>query len=192
MTQVLRTLHFKCIKMKFIETLLPGAFLVELDPRSDERGFFARTFSSREFESHGLRGDLTEVSISRNYKSGTLRGMHFQRTPHEETKFVRVVRGRIFDVIVDIRKTSPMRGRWFGRELSAETGLALYVPAGFAHGFLTLEDHTDVLYHISDTYCSEAAAGFVWNDPQVAIHWPKMPVVMSAADRSLPEIKDNV
>lgn len=173
--------------MKFTETPLPGAFLVESEPHKDDRGFFARMFSAREFRDHGLRGDLTEVSLSRNLKAGTLRGMHFQRSPHEETKLVRVVRGRAFDVIVDIRNASPTCGKWFGQELSAETGAALYVPAGFAHGFLTLEDQTDVLYQITDTFCPEAASGFAWNDPTVAIGWPETPRVISAADQSRQE-----
>ena len=170
--------------MKFTETPLSGAFLVELEPRHDDRGFFSRMFSAREFRNHGLRDDLTEVSLSRNLKAGTLRGMHFQRAPHEETKLVRVVRGRVFDVIVDIRNASPTFGQWFGRELSSESGTALYVPAGFAHGFLTLEDQTDVLYQISDTFCPEAAAGFAWNDPNIAIRWPRTPTVISQADQT--------
>lgn len=172
--------------MKFIETPLSGAFVVEIEPHSDERGFFARMFSAREFREHGLRDDLTEVSVSRNLKARTLRGMHFQRPPHEETKLVRVVRGRVYDVIVDLRDFSPTLGRWFGRELSAETGEALYIPAGFAHGFLTLEDQTDVWYHITDTFHPEAAAGIRWDDPFFGIAWPNQPEIISKADGSLP------
>lgn len=172
--------------MKFTELPLSGAFLVELEPRTDDRGFFARTFSAREFREQGLRDDLTEVSVSRNFKAHTLRGMHFQRPPHEETKLVRVIRGLVYDVIVDLRDSSPTFGRWFGRELSAETGEALYIPAGFAHGFLTLKDQTDVWYHITDTFHPEAATGIRWNDPFFGIVWPNQPEIISKADGSLP------
>jgi dTDP-4-dehydrorhamnose 3,5-epimerase len=169
--------------MKFTETPLSGAFLVELDPQSDDRGFFARAFSASEFLAKGLCADLTEISLSRNHRAGTLRGMHYQHAPHEETKFVRVVCGRIFDVIVDIRETSSTRGEWFGTELSSKQGNGLYIPAGFAHGFLTLEDATDVFYQITDTFCAEAADGFAWDDPKVGIAWPIKPQVLSVADR---------
>jgi dTDP-4-dehydrorhamnose 3,5-epimerase len=178
--------------MKFNPTTLPGVYLVEAVPHVDERGFFARICSAREFRDHGLRGDLTEISLSRNFTAGTLRGMHFQRSPREETKIVRVVRGRAFDVIVDIRESSSTFGQWFGQELSAETASALYVPAGFAHGFLTLEDQTDVLYQISDTYCPEAATGFAWNDPRVAIRWPAKPLHLSARDRKNPCLHESL
>lgn len=174
--------------MKFTETPLSGAFVVEIEPHPDERGFFARMFSAREFREHGLRDDLTEVSVSRNLKARTLRGMHFQRPPHEETKLVRVVRGRVYDVIVDMRDFSPTLGRWFGHELSAESGEALYIPAGFAHGFLTLEDQTDVWYHITDTFHPEAAAGIRWDDPFFGIAWPNQPQIISKADSSLPHL----
>jgi dTDP-4-dehydrorhamnose 3,5-epimerase len=172
--------------MVFKETVLSGAYLVSLEPHCDDRGFFARVFSMREFRERGLCFELTECSLSRNTSARTLRGMHYQREPHAETKLVRVVRGRIFDVIVDIRETSPARGKWFGVELSAENGMALYVPAGFAHGFLTLEEKTDVYYQISDTYMVAATTGFAWNDPSVGIAWPFEPLVMSDADRRLP------
>jgi dTDP-4-dehydrorhamnose 3,5-epimerase len=172
--------------MKISESPLSGVWLVEPEPASDARGFFARVFSGREFRELGLCGDLTEVSISRNHVAGTLRGMHFQRDPHGETKLVRVVRGRVFDVAVDIRPGSPAFGRWHGLELSAEEGNALYIPAGFAHGFLTLEENTDVMYQITDTYNPASAAGFAWNDPSIGIAWPFKPSVMSDADRRLP------
>jgi len=176
--------------MKFINTSLPGALLLEPDPRNDRRGFFARIFSCREFRSQGLCGDLTEISISRSLLRGTLRGLHFQRPPHEETKLVRVVRGRIFDVIVDLRKTSPACGKWEGFDLSDVNGLALYVPAGFAHGFMTLEDNTDVLYQITDTFHPDSASGIRWDDPTLNITWPLQPSVMSDFDSNLPDLKD--
>lgn len=177
--------------MKFTETPLSGAYLVELEVHSDERGFFARTFSAEEFHAQGLRSDLTEVSLSRNLKAGTLRGMHFQKFPHEETKLVRVVRGRAFDVIVDIRPDSPTFSQWYGQNLSAETGQALYVPTGFAHGFLTLEDQTDVWYQITDTFHSSAATGLAWDDPAIGIQWPHAPTIISQDDRTRPKIDAN-
>jgi len=176
--------------MKITETPLRGAYLVELEPHSDERGFFARAYSPSEFRKQGLRDELTEMSLSRNIKAGTLRGMHFQKSPHEETKLVRVVRGRAFDVIVDIRPESPTFRQWHGQELSVENGRALYVPAGFAHGFITREDQTDVLYQITDTYKSAAAAGLAWDDPTIAIQWPQAPSIISQADRSRPRLKN--
>lgn len=170
------------LKMKFTETPLPGAYLVELEPHTDERGFFARSYSPSEFREQGLRDDLTEVSLSRNLKAGTLRGMHFQKSPHAETKLVRVVHGRAFDVIVDIRHDSPTFGQWHGQELSAEGGQALYVPAGFAHGFLTRDDHTDVLYQITDTFEPGSIDGFAWYDPNVGIAWPGDVIIASQSD----------
>lgn len=169
--------------MKITETPLSGSFFVELEPLRDERGFFARAFSAKEFNQFGLRGDLTEVSISRNLAEHTLRGLHFQREPHGEAKLVRVVRGRAFDVIVDIRRNSATFGDWFGMELSAVEGNALYIPPGFAHGFLTLEAQTDILYQISDTFHAAASDGIAWNDPQIGIAWPSTPEIISAADR---------
>jgi dTDP-4-dehydrorhamnose 3,5-epimerase len=175
-------------KMKFTELPLSGAYLVSLEPHCDERGFFARTFSAREFRERGLCGDLSECSLSRNSQAMTLRGMHYQCEPYAEIKLIRVMRGRVFDVVVDIREVSPTHGKWFGVELSADNGMALYVPAGFAHGFLTLEDNTDVYYQISDTYMAAAATGFAWNDPSVGIAWPFEPLVISEADRKRPNL----
>lgn len=176
--------------MKFTETPLPGAFLVEMEPSHDIRGFFGRAFSAREFRGKGLDADLTEISITRNLVAGTLRGMHYQYGRHAETKFVRVIRGAVFDVIVDIRPDSATRGKWFGWNLTPTNGAALYIPKGFAHGFLTLEDNTDVLYQITDTYDAQAATGFAWNDPDVAIAWPGEPTVISPRDAALPPLRD--
>ncbi|GAB4165181.1 MAG: dTDP-4-dehydrorhamnose 3,5-epimerase [Terrimicrobiaceae bacterium] len=161
-------------------------YLLDTEPHADKRGFFARLFSAREFRDAGLREDLTEVSLSRNLKARTLRGMHFQSLPHDECKLVRVPRGAIFDVAVDIRPDSPSCGQWLGVELSHENLRGLYIPRGFAHGFLTLENDTDVLYHITDTYRPEAATGFAWNDPVVGIDWPCDPVILSERDAALP------
>jgi dTDP-4-dehydrorhamnose 3,5-epimerase len=174
--------------MKFTETPLHGAFVVEMEPSCDERGSFGRAFSAREFRERGLVGDLTEISISHNLRRGTLRGMHYQSEPHAETKLVRVTQGAAFDVIVDIRTGSPTWGRWFALELTAKNGLALYIPAGFAHGFLTLEDNTDILYQITDTFHAGSATGFAWNDSSVNIRWPQIPDVISSKDGALPEL----
>jgi dTDP-4-dehydrorhamnose 3,5-epimerase len=173
--------------MRFRETPLPGAFLVELELHEDERGFFARTWCREEFEAHGLSTEIAQCSISRNTKRGTLRGMHFQRAPHEETKLVRCVRGTIYDVIVDLRPESPAHTRWFGVELSGRAGNALLIPPGFAHGFQTLEDDTDVLYQISAAYQPGSAAGVAWDDPAFGIEWPHSKGrIMSDRDRAWP------
>ncbi|MFZ4775252.1 MAG: dTDP-4-dehydrorhamnose 3,5-epimerase [Terrimicrobiaceae bacterium] len=170
--------------MNFIEAPLSGAYIIEMESSSDERGSFGRAFSAREFCERGLEGGLTEISISRNLHAGTLRGMHFQKEPHSETKLVRVIKGAAFDVIVDIRKDSPTWGKWFGLELSAENCRSLYIPRGFAHGFLTLKDNTDMLYQISDTFHADAATGFTWNDPKINIVWPGQPVLVSEKDQN--------
>lgn len=172
--------------MKFTETSLPGAYLVEMEPSHDKRGFFGRAFSAREFRGRGLDAELTEVSICHNALAGTLRGMHYQHGPDAEAKFIRAIQGAIFDVIVDIRPASPAFKKWFGWHLTSANGAALYVPKGFAHGYITLEDKTDVLYQISDTYNAQASTGFAWNDPAVAIEWPGVPAVISSRDAALP------
>jgi dTDP-4-dehydrorhamnose 3,5-epimerase len=151
---------------------LEGAFIVELEPREDERGSFARVWCREELVANRLEPELAQCSVSHNPLAGTLRGMHFQRAPHEETKVVRCTRGSIFDVIVDLRPDSPTYTAWFGATLDAEHGTAMYVPKGFAHGFQTLVDDTDVLYMISHPYAPEAASGIRWDDPAVAIDWP--------------------
>ena len=160
--------------------------LVRLELKADERGFFARTYSSREFMALGLERNLSETSVSYNGKCGTLRGMHYQSPPHLEAKLVRVTRGAAFDVAVDIRSDSPTYLKWFGVELTEHNHLALYIPKGFAHGFITLENHTELLYHITDTYKPAHATGFAWNDPRIGIAWPNAPVIMSETDRLLP------
>jgi dTDP-4-dehydrorhamnose 3,5-epimerase len=158
-----------------------GAYLVELDPSEDERGFFARLWGREEFAELGLNPELAQVSVSRSTRAGTLRGLHFQRSPHEEAKLVRCTRGVIFDVVVDLRVDSPTRGTWSGAELDAVRGSALYVPEGCAHGFQTLTNDADVLYLISHPYVPEAADGVRWDDPAFAIDWPE------AASRTISE-----
>lgn len=172
--------------MIFTPARLQGAFLVKLEPHRDERGFFARTWCRREFAEHGLIADIAQTSISFNSRAGTLRGLHYQRPPHQEAKLVRCTRGAIWDVIVDLRPTSPTAGRWQGFELDAETRDALYVPEGFAHGFQTLRDDTEIEYQISAFHAPEAAAGLRHDDPALKIHWPLPVSVISDRDREWP------
>ena len=173
--------------MIFRETGLTGAYLVEPERIRDERGFFARSWCAEEFARHGLSPRLSQCSVSWNRRLGTLRGLHFQRAPNAESKLVRVTRGSIFDVIVDLRPASPTRHRWFGVELDAESGLSVYVPEGFAHGFQTLEDDTEVLYQISVPYHAADADGLRWDDPALAIAWPAAEErVISARDLAFP------
>jgi dTDP-4-dehydrorhamnose 3,5-epimerase len=169
----------------FTETGLPGAWLVEPEPIADERGFFARTFDADAFAERGMRAAFPQCSVSYNARAGTLRGLHFQAAPHAEAKLVRCTAGAIFDVIVDLREGSPTRGRWTGVELSAENRRALYVPEGFAHGFQTLADASEVLYQISAPYVPDAARGVRWDDTAFGITWPPAGArVMSERDRA--------
>ena len=167
--------------------MIAGPCVIELEPIVDERGFFARSWCRDELAANGLETGLAQCSISRNTTRGTLRGLHFQRAPHEETKIVRCVRGAIYDVIVDLREDSKTHGSWFGIELADESGLALYVPAGFAHGYQTLVAATDVEYMISAPYAPEFAAGVGWDDPAFGIRWPPVEHrIISRRDRSWP------
>lgn len=174
--------------MKLVETPLPGAYVIELERHEDERGFFARTWCESELSAAGLDTSVAQCSLSRNPQAGTLRGMHFQSAPHAETKIVRCTRGAIFDVIVDLRRESPTHGRWFGLELSAMRANALYVPKGFAHGFQTIVDESDVFYMISVPYEPSAGAGVRWDDPEFGIEWPAAPNrTINDKDRSWPD-----
>jgi dTDP-4-dehydrorhamnose 3,5-epimerase len=168
--------------MIFTESPLSGAYVVDLDRIEDERGFFARSFCKAEFAARGLATEMSQCSVSFNLRRGTLRGLHFQAAPHDEDKLVRCTRGGIFDVIVDLRPESPSYRRWFGTELTAENHRALYIPKGFAHGFLSLLDETEVFYMISVAYVAGAARGLRWNDPALEIQWPFTPRVISARD----------
>jgi dTDP-4-dehydrorhamnose 3,5-epimerase len=167
-------------------TKLAGAFLVEPEPRSDDRGFFARTYGESEFRELGLEPCGRQWSISYNIRRGTLRGLHFQADPHGETKLVRCVSGAVWDVIVDLRRDSPTFGQWAAAELSAANRIAFYIPRGFAHGFQTLADHSELLYGISPDYVPDAARGVRWNDPAIGIAWPLPPVALSPRDAELP------
>jgi dTDP-4-dehydrorhamnose 3,5-epimerase len=174
--------------MIFTESPLPGAYVIDLERLVDERGFFARSYCAEEFAARGLGPELRQCSVSYNARAGTLRGMHYQSTPHEEHKLVRCTAGAVFDVIVDIRPSSPTHGRWFGAELSAANRRSLFIPPGFAHGFVSLADHAEVYYMISVAHAPQSGRGFRWNDPAFAIEWPTEPVVISARDASFPLI----
>jgi dTDP-4-dehydrorhamnose 3,5-epimerase len=168
--------------VKYQELGLKGAYVISLERIADQRGFFARTWDAREFEEHGLEPALVQCNVSFNLKRGTVRGMHFQRPPHEEVKLVRCHRGSIFDVLVDIRPDSPTRYRWEGVELTAENREMLYVPKGFAHGYQTLEDDTEVFYQVSEFYHPESEGALLWNDPAIGIRWPVAEVTLSDKD----------
>ncbi len=172
--------------MKFLETPLPGAYVIEQERRSDVRGYFARTFCAREFGAHGLSAHMVQGNVSYNARRGTLRGMHLQRAPHAEDKLVSCIAGALYDVIVDVRPGSAAFGRWFGIELRANDGRALYVPKGFAHGFMTLEDHSVASYLMSEYYAPGYGAGFRYDDAAVGIAWPLAVAVISEQDARLP------
>lgn len=173
--------------MKFIPTELPGAYLIELEKQVDNRGFFARTWCTREFGDHGLNPDLVQTNLSYNQSKGTLRGMHYQAAPHGEAKVVRVTRGAIYDVIVDLRPGSLTYARWLGVELRADNYLSLYIPEGFAHGFLTLEDHTEIAYLMTEFFVPSAMRGLRWDDPALGIVWPAAVAVIAKKDQSWPD-----
>ena len=177
--------------MIFESTPLSGAFLVGIEAHSDERGFFARTYCHDEWTRRGLETELSQCSVSFNHRRGTLRGLHYQAEPWPETKLVRCTRGAVWDVMVDLRPDSPTFGRFHGVELDADNRLALYIPAGLAHGFQTLQDDSEVFYQISASYRPEAARGVRWNDPELAIPWPREVTMISDRDRSLPLLKDH-
>ncbi len=174
--------------MIFHKLKLEGAYRIDLEPREDERGFFARAWCQRELAEHGLETRVVQSNLSYNRHKGTLRGMHYQAPPHEEVKLVRCIRGSIFDVILDLRPDSPTYLQWVGVELTAANRQMLYVPRGFAHGFQTLEDDTEVFYHVSEFYHPEAERGVRWNDPQFAIQWPAVEKrIISPKDQNWPD-----
>lgn len=174
--------------MIFTETRLRGAFVIEPERLEDERGFFARVWCQREFAAHGLSTALAQSNLSFNRQQGTLRGLHYQATPHQEIKLVRCTRGAIYDVIVDLRPESRTFKQHAVVVLSAENHKALYVPEGFAHGFQTLQDNTEVLYQMSAFYVPESARAVRWDDPGLAIAWPLPVSVISARDREAPDL----
>ncbi len=175
--------------MKFYETKISGVFEIQIEPKQDERGFFARSWCREEFESHGLNPKLVQCSISFNTQRGTLRGIHYQAAPYAEVKLVRCTRGAIYDVVVDLRPQSPTFKSWIGATLTSENRQALYVPEGCAHGFLTMEDRTEVFYQISEVFNAQSARGVRWDDPAFEILWPGSVEVISERDRSYPNFE---
>lgn len=173
--------------MKFNETSLKGAFVIDLDFIEDERGFFARTWCKEAFEVQGLTTAMSQISISFNPRRGTLRGLHYQLKPYEEAKLIRCTAGSIYDVIVDLRPDSPTFKQWTVANLTGTNRKMLYVPEGCAHGFQTLEDETEVLYHISEFYHPEVARGIRWDDPTFKFDWPLSDRIMSERDKNFPD-----
>jgi dTDP-4-dehydrorhamnose 3,5-epimerase len=175
--------------MKFESTDIDGVVLITPDRFHDERGFFAQTWGQIDFEAQGLRPCMLARNLSYNRVAATLRGMHFQRAPHAEVKLVSCTAGAIFDVAIDLRPDSKTRGKWVAAELRADSGAMLYIPEGFAHGYLSLEPETRVEYLMSAYYAPQAAGGVRWNDPAFGIKWPMQPEVMNERDRSWPDFK---
>ncbi len=179
--------------MVFIETKLPGVYIIEVERIEDERGFFARTFCQREFEAHGLNPRAAQCSTSFSKRKGTLRGMHYQMAPSEEAKLIRCTMGAIYDVAVDLRRDSPTFKQWVAVELTAENRNMAYLPMGVAHGFQTLVDHVEVCYQISEFYDPRSARGLRWNDPAIGIDWPPVETrTISAKDRSYPDFGEGM
>lgn len=170
--------------MIFNETPLKGAYTIELNKKGDERGFFARLFCINEYDTLGLDNNIVQINNSLSATKGTLRGMHYQLAPKAETKIVRCIRGALYDVILDLRKDSPTFGKWYSVELSAENRRMMYVPKGFAHGFLTLVDNTEAFYLVTEFYAPDSERGVRWNDPKFNLKWPFEPLVISDKDRN--------
>ncbi len=168
--------------MIFTPSNLQGAFILDIKKIEDDRGFFARSFCRKEMEEHGLNTNMVQANCSFNKTKGTLRGLHMQNPPFEESKLVRCTRGAIFDVIVDLRKDSQTFKQWLGVKLSASNHRMLYIPEGCAHGYITLEDATEVYYHVTEFYTSSAEVGFRWDDPAFNIQWPIQPLNISQKD----------
>jgi dTDP-4-dehydrorhamnose 3,5-epimerase len=175
--------------MIFGETRLKGAYTIDLERVDDHRGFFARTFCREEFNKRGLNSSVAQCNISYNRKKGTLRGMHYQVAPHSEAKLVSCIAGSIYDVIIDLRANSETYCQWLAVEVSAQQRGMLYIPEGFAHGFQSLEDDTEVFYQMFQFYESTAGCGVRWDDPVFAIEWPDGPRIISDRDKSYPDFR---
>jgi dTDP-4-dehydrorhamnose 3,5-epimerase len=173
--------------MNFRPLSIPGAYLIESEPSTDERGSFERIWCAREFELHGLSSRLVQCNISTNRRQGTLRGMHYSVPPRAETKVVRCVKGSVFDVLLDLRPSSETYRKWVAEILSRDNARAVFVPQGVAHGFQTLEDETDILYEMSEFYDPQCARGARWNDPAFDIAWPLADPILSGRDRETPD-----
>jgi dTDP-4-dehydrorhamnose 3,5-epimerase len=176
--------------MKFTETKLKGAFIVEIEKLTDDRGFFGRSWCRKEFEAYGLTSRVVQTNVSFNRKKATLRGMHYQIAPHQESKLIRCTRGAIYDVIIDLRSELPTYKQWVGVELTADNYSMLFVPEGFSHGFMTLMDNTEITYQVSEFYTPGSEKGIRFNDPTVRIRWPLEVSVISDKDRTWPDFVD--
>jgi dTDP-4-dehydrorhamnose 3,5-epimerase len=173
----------------FKETKLKGGYVIEPEKFEDHRGLFARSFSQEEFAQHGLRSQFVESGISFNHRKHTVRGMHWQAPPNEQAKLVRCTRGAIFDVMIDLRPDSPTYKQWFGQELTAQNRLMLYIPEGFAHGYQSLADDTEMFYLLSGAYAPASERGVRWNDPAFAIAWPETErIILNERDRTFPDV----
>jgi dTDP-4-dehydrorhamnose 3,5-epimerase len=175
------------VRVIFTETKLKGAYIIEIEKLKDHRGFFARAWCQNEFKVQGLTSSVVQANVSSNMKKGTLRGMHYQLSPHEETKLVRCTRGAIYDVIIDLRTASPTYTQWIGVELTEENYKMLYVPENFAHGFQSLKDDTEVTYQVSQFYTPGSESGIRWDDPAFSLKWPIEVQVISDKDKSWPD-----
>ena len=178
--------------MKFIETPLPGAYVIELEKRGDDRGWFARFFCEREYQQRGLNHQIVQANTSASKYAGTLRGMHYQLAPKAEDKIVRCLRGALFDAIIDLRPESPTFLKTFHLRLDAENRAMLYVPKGFAHGFITLEPDTEAFYLVTEYYAPDRERGIRYNDPKFKIPWPMEPVVISDKDKNQPDFNPEI
>lgn len=176
--------------MEFIQTSLKGAYIIKPKVFQDERGFFVESYSEKVFAENGIDAKFVQDNHSLSVKKGVLRGLHFQLPPNEQAKLVRVTRGKVLDVIVDIRKNSPTYGKWEGVELSSDNFQILFIPRGFAHAFLTLEDNTEFMYKVDNFYAPESDSGLIWNDPDIAIDWPINDPILSEKDAKLQKFKD--
>lgn len=170
--------------MKFDSTILKGNFLINLEKKEDDRGFFARYFCEKEFMDQGLNTKWVQINTSASKQLGTLRGLHYQKEPSAEIKLVRCLKGAIWDVVVDLRKDSETYGKWFGAELSDENRTMMYVPKGFAHGFVSLQSNTEILYLVSEFYTPNLEGTLIWNDETVDINWPIIPKIISDKDKN--------
>lgn len=176
--------------MNFESIDIEDAFVIDLEKYEDERGFFARTYCAREFQDHGITNELVQANTSLNHFQGTVRGMHYQAEPYGEAKLIRCIRGSIFDVMIDMRTGSPSRLRWFGTELNENNHRMVYIPAGCAHGFMTLKDNTEVIYQVSEFYTPASEKGIRWNDPFFNIDWPGEARIISEKDQSWENFKN--
>ena len=176
--------------MIFTKSKLSGAYLIDIEKLEDERGFFARSWDSKKFDEIGLNPNLAQCNISFNIQKGTVRGMHFQKSPHEEDKIVRCTKGKIFDVIIDLRKNSSTFTKWEGFELSEDNHKMLYIPKGFAHGFQTMEDNSEIFYQMSEFFMPEYSSGIKWNDPAFEVAWPLPISIISKKDLSYSNFKN--